>query len=118
MNTAAAVKSVHPELEEAARIAGAGTFTAFRDVTAPLIRLGVLAGWFIVFIYSLRELSASILLFTNKTTVIGVMMLDTYEFGSWPPVSALGCMLLAVNLIVVAAGYRIVGVNFLGGTKE
>jgi len=118
MNTAAAVKSVHPELEEAARIAGAGALTAFRDVTAPLIRLGVLAGWFIVFIYSLRELSASILLFTNKTTVIGVMMLDTYEFGSWPPVSALGCMLLAVNLIVVAAGYRIVGVNFLGGTKE
>ena len=118
MNTAAAVKSVHPELEEAARIAGATTLTAFRDVTAPLIRLGVLAGWFIVFIYSLRELSASILLFTNKTTVIGVMMLDTYEFGSWPPVSALGCLLLAVNLIVVAAGYRIVGVDFLGGTKE
>ena len=33
----------------------AGALTAFRDVTAPLIRLGVLAGWFIVFIYSLRE---------------------------------------------------------------
>ena len=45
-------------------------------------------------------------------------MLDTYEFGSWPPVSALGCLLLAVNLIVIGAGYRIVGVNFLGGTKE
>ena len=118
MNTAAAVKSVHPELEEAARIAGAGTLTAFRDVTAPLIRLGVAAGWFIVFIYSLRELSASILLFTNQTTVIGVTILDTYEFGSWPPVASLGCLLLAVNLIVVAAGYRIVGVNFLGGTKE
>jgi iron(III) transport system permease protein len=118
MNTAAAVKSVHPELEEAARIAGAGPLTAFRDVTAPLIRLGVLAGWFIVFIYSLRELSASILLFTNQTTVIGVTILDNYEFGSWPVVSALGCLLLAANLVVVAAGYRIVGVNFLGGTRE
>jgi iron(III) transport system permease protein len=118
MNTAAAVKAVHPELEEAARIAGAGTMTAFRDVTVPLIRLGVLAGWFIVFIYSLRELSASILLFTNKTTVIGVTILDNYEFGSWASVSAIGCLLLAVNLIVVAGGYRLVGVNFLGGTKE
>ena len=78
----------------------------------------MLAGWFIVFIYSLRELSASILLFTNQTTVIGVTILDNYEFGSWPAVSAIGCLLLAVNLIVVAGGYRIVGVNFLGGTKE
>jgi len=118
MNTAAAVKAVHPELEEAARIAGAGAIAAFRDVTVPLIRLGVLAGWFIVFIYSLRELSASILLFTNKTTVIGVTILDNYEFGSWPAVTAIGCLLLTVNLVVIAAGYRIVGVNFLGGTKE
>jgi len=118
MNTAAAVKAVHPELEEAARIAGAGAIRAFRDVTVPLIRLGVLAGWFIVFIYSLRELSASILLFTNKTTVIGVTILDNYEFGSWPAVTAIGCLLLTVNLVVIAAGYRIVGVNFLGGTKE
>jgi len=118
MNTAAAVKAVHPELEEAARIAGAGAIAAFRDVTVPLIRLGVLAGWFIVFIYSLRELSASILLFTNKTTVIGVTILDNYEFGSWPAVTAIGCLLLTVNLVVIAAGYRIVGVNFLGGMKE
>jgi iron(III) transport system permease protein len=118
MNTAAAVKAVHPELEEAARIAGAGALGAFRDVTAPLIRLGALAGWFIVFIYSLRELSASILLFTNATTVIGVTILDLYEFGSWPGVSALGCMLLVVNLAVIGVGYRLVGTNFLGGTRE
>ena len=118
MNTAAAVRAVHPELEEAARIAGAGALGAFRDVTAPLIRLGVLASWFIVFIYSLRELSASILLFTNRTTVIGVTILDNYEFGSWRVVSALGCLLLAVNLAVVAGAYRFVGVSFLGGAKE
>ncbi len=118
MNTAAAVRAVHPELEEAARIAGAGALGAFRDVTAPLIRLGVLASWFIVFIYSLRELSASILLFTNRTTVIGVTILDNYEFGSWRVVSALGCLLLAVNLAVVAGAYRFVGVSFLGGARE
>jgi iron(III) transport system permease protein len=118
LNAATAVKSVNPELEEAARIAGAGSFGAFRDVTAPLIRLGTLAGWFIVFIYSLRELSVSILLFTNQTTVIGVTILDFYEFGSWHVLSALGCLLLVVNLVVVTIGYRIIGLDFLGGAKE
>jgi iron(III) transport system permease protein len=115
MNTATAVKSVHPELEEAARILGAGRMTTFRHVTVPLIRYGVIAGWFLVFIYSLRELSSSILLFTNQTTVIAVTVFDLYETGAWSPLSALGCVLLVINLAVVTLGYRLVGGNFLGG---
>ncbi|MBI4505214.1 MAG: iron ABC transporter permease, partial [Chloroflexi bacterium] len=76
---------------------------------------GIIGGWLIVFIYSLRELSASILLFTNQTTVIAVTIFDLYESGAWAALSALGCMLLAINLVVVAIGYRLVGGNFLGG---
>lgn len=115
MNTATAVKSVHPELEEASQILGAGRLTTFRNVTLPLIRYGIIGGWLIVFIYSLRELSASILLFTNQTTVIAVAIFDLYESGAWAGLSALGCMLLAINLVVVTIGYRLVGGNFLGG---
>lgn len=118
MNTATAVKSVNPELEEAARILGAGRLTTFRHITAPLIRYGVIAGWFLVFIYSLRELSSSILLFTNQTTVIAVTIFDLYETGAWSPLSALGVVLLLINLAVVTVGYRLVGGNFLGGARQ
>lgn len=118
MNTSTAVKSVHPELEEAARILGAGRLTTFGHVTAPLIRYGVIAGWFLVFIYSLRELSSSILLFTNQTTVIAVTIFDLYETGAWSPLSAMGVVLLVINLAVVILGYRLVGGNFLGGARQ
>jgi ABC-type proline/glycine betaine transport system permease subunit len=40
---AASLKAVHPELEEASRIFGATRLRALADITAPLIRNGVIA---------------------------------------------------------------------------
>lgn len=113
VNAATAIRSVSSELEDAARILGAGQLLTFGDVVLPLIRHGILGAWFLVFIYSFRELSSSILLFTNQTTVIAVTIFDFYETGVWAPLSALGVITLLVNLVVVAVGYRLAGSRFL-----
>lgn len=113
MNASSAVRSIGTELEEAARIAGATGFTAFRRVTFPLIRNGSIAGWLLVFTFSLRELSSSVLLFTNDTIVVAVSVFDLYEAGSWGNLSALGCVLLVINLVVIGAGYALLGRGFL-----
>src|SRR4029079_7603534 len=60
----AALKSVHPELEEAGRVLGGSRLGVLTDITGPLIRNGVIAIWILIFIGSIRELSATILLFT------------------------------------------------------
>jgi ABC-type spermidine/putrescine transport system permease subunit II len=52
----AALKSVHPELEDAGRIFGASRLRTLADITAPLIRNGVVATWIFIFIGSVREL--------------------------------------------------------------
>jgi iron(III) transport system permease protein len=114
MNSATAIKSVSPDLEEAARISGAGGLRTFRRITVPLVRQGLLSGWFLVFIYSLRELSSSILLFTNNTVVASVAVYDLYETGAWPQLSALGFILLLINTGVIAIGYSLVGKSFVG----
>src|SRR6185312_2991454 len=48
---------VAPELEEAARTAGANDLRVKRDVTVPLIKYGMLASWLLVFLIFVREYS-------------------------------------------------------------
>jgi iron(III) transport system permease protein len=58
----AALNQLSPALEEAARISGLTAFQAFRHVTLPLILPGLLAGGALVFLTSLKELPATLLL--------------------------------------------------------
>jgi iron(III) transport system permease protein len=100
---AASMKAVHPELEEASRIFGATRLRALFDITAPLIRNGVIATWILIFIGSIRELSATILLFTANTKTISVTMFDLRESNDWGPIAVLSLTMLAITFVMVAA---------------
>jgi len=112
-NGDAALKSVHPELEDAARIGGAGRFVTLREVTLPLIRRGILAGWLLVLIAAVRELSAAIFLFSSRTKVMSIVLVDLSEEGDFERLAALGIVMLVVTMALVLLGYRIVGRQFL-----
>ena len=103
---AASLKSVHPELEDASRIFGATRLRALWDITAPLIRNGVIATWVLVFIGSIRELSATILLFTVKTKTVSVAMFDLRESNDWGPIAVLSITMLVITFLMIAAIYR------------
>ncbi len=100
---AASLRSVHPELEDAGRIFGATRLRTLFDVTAPLIRNGVIATWIFIFIGSIRELSATILLFTARTKTISVTMFDLRESNDWGPIAVLSLTMLAITIVMVAA---------------
>ncbi len=110
---AAAMSTVHPDLEDAARILGAGRLTAVKDVTVPLLGAGLASAWLLVFLPSLRELSSSILLFTARSRVVSVVIYTLYEEGLWEAVSSLGVLLLLITLVIVAVGQRFLGKRFL-----
>ena len=99
---AAALKSVHPELEDASRIFGATRLRALVDITVPLIRNGVIATWILIFIGSIRELSATILLFTARTKTISVTMFDLRESNDWGPIAVLSITMLAITFAMIA----------------
>jgi iron(III) transport system permease protein len=113
MSCNAALASVHSDLESAARVLGASTLRTLRTITAPLIRNGLLSGWIVVFANSLRDLGASVLLYTSATTVISTAIMDVYYASQWGAVAALSVILLAINVAAIAAGYRILGRNVL-----
>jgi iron(III) transport system permease protein len=102
----ASLKAVHPELEDASRIFGATRLRALFDITAPLIRNGVIATWIFIFIGSIRELSATILLFTARTKTVSVTMFDLRESNDWGPIAVLSTTMLLITFGMVAAIYR------------
>jgi iron(III) transport system permease protein len=101
-----AFKSVHPELEEASRILGATRMRALRQITAPLLRTSVVATWCFIFIGTIRELSAMILLTTAETKLVSVIIYDLNESGDLGAISVLGIMLLVVSFAVVLLANR------------
>jgi iron(III) transport system permease protein len=103
---ASSLKSVHPELEDASRIFGATRLRALFDITAPLIRNGVIATWILVFIGSIRELSATILLFTARTKTISVTMFDLRESNDWGPIAVLSITMLVITFVMIAIIHR------------
>jgi iron(III) transport system permease protein len=108
----AAIRTVHPELEDAGRILGATRLQALRHVTAPLLRSGVIATWCFIFVGVIRELSAAIMLFTSQTKVISVLIFDLNESGDLGAIAVLGLMMLAITYAIVVLVNRIPGFGF------
>ena len=98
----ASLRAVHPELEDAGRIFGATRLRALLDITAPLIRNGVVATWILIFVGSIRELSATILLFTARTKTVSVTMFDLRESNDWGPIAVLSITMLAITFVLIA----------------
>jgi iron(III) transport system permease protein len=96
----ASLAQIDPALEEAARVIGAGWFTTMRTVLLPLIRSGLLAGFLLVFIPALTELSATILLYTGGTETIAVAIFRLNDLGQLEVVAALSVFTIAVVLVV------------------
>jgi iron(III) transport system permease protein len=94
-------KSIHPELEDASRIIGANRLVSLKDITAPLARSGLIAAWCFIFIGVIRELSASILLFSPNSKVVSVVIFDLKEEGQIGAISVLGILLLLVSFVII-----------------
>jgi iron(III) transport system permease protein len=110
----AAFRTIHPELEDASRILGATRLRTLADITAPLLRTGVLATWCFIFVGVIRELSAAIMLFTSETKVVSVLIFDLNESGDLGAIAVLGLIMLALTFAVVVLVNRVPG---FGGVR-
>jgi iron(III) transport system permease protein len=94
---------VAPELEEAARTAGANDLRVKRDVTVPLIKYGMLASWLLIFLIFVREYSTGIYLLGPGTEVIGSLLVSLWGTGAVDLVSALS----VVNVVMIGVGLAV-----------
>ena len=95
------VVQLSPALEEASRVAGAGWFTMFRTVTIPLLGAGLLSTWALLFMVSVREVSASVFLAGPESQVLGPAILSFWDSGGMPRVSALAIIQAIIVLFAL-----------------
>jgi iron(III) transport system permease protein len=112
-SSAAGMRSINPEMEEAVRILGGGRLLAIRKVIAPLLKRSLAGAWLLVFIPATRELSSAIFLVGPQTRVISVMLFDLSEEGNFEVLSALGAILLFLTIVIAVIGFRVVGRDFM-----
>ncbi|MGD9943375.1 MAG: ABC transporter permease [Burkholderiaceae bacterium] len=92
----ATMVQLDPELEEAARMSGARFGTLWRRVLLPLMRPSLIAAWTLVFIMIIREVGASILLYTTDSVVLSVLVIDSWNSGAFGIVAAMSCYMMFV----------------------
>jgi iron(III) transport system permease protein len=98
----AGLAQISPELEESARIHGATWLGTLRRIVVPLLKPALTVGWILMFIEIIRSLSLSILLYSNDSLVMPVVIYELYETGAYPALSAFSVL---QTLLVFAAIY-------------
>jgi iron(III) transport system permease protein len=103
------VVQIDRSLEEAARVEGANWSRMMRTVTMPLLKTGIVANWALLFMISVREVSASLFLSGPGTQVLGPAIFSFWDSGGLPKVSALAIVQAAIIMICLIAVRRLSG---------
>ena len=99
------IAQIHDDLENAAMVAGAGRATAVRTITLPLIRSGVVASAFLMIVLGMRELTASLFLYTTNTRLLSIVIFEAYENGRWTAVASIS-LIYTVALVALTLASR------------
>jgi iron(III) transport system permease protein len=103
-SNSAALEQVSDSLEEAARACGATHWQSLKDIVIPLIKPGMVAAFFLVFLPALRELTTSILLYGPTTRTIGVAIYALNEDGE----TVYAATLASVALVIIIVGQLVI----------
>ena len=106
---------IDKSLEECAQMCGASWAFRVRTVTIPLLVPGLVAAWLLLFIASIRELGASILLMGPHSKVITPSIVESW-FGTSTELTA--ALALIQTLVVACAMVVLVAVTRRIGTHS
>ncbi|MDH3316290.1 MAG: iron ABC transporter permease [Gammaproteobacteria bacterium] len=108
-NISSVMLAISEELDQSSRMAGASWFTTLRRITIPLLKPGIFAGWLLLFIIFLRELSISIILYTSGTETLSVGVYYLANFENESLTSALSIAQTVLLLICIVIFRRVAG---------
>lgn len=108
-NIASIMLAISEELDQSSRMSGATWFTTLRRITIPLLKPGIFAGWVLLFVIFLRELSISIILYSTGTETLSVGVYYLANFENEALTSALSMTQTVVLLICIYIFRRFAG---------
>ena len=99
------VMQLDKSLDECGQVCGASWVYRLRTITAPLLRPGLLAAWLLIFVASVRELGASILLMGSDSKVMTPAIVEAWFSTS----SELTAAMALIQTVVIAATMIVFG---------
>lgn len=96
-----AVVQIGKDLPEASAVSGASESTTFRKIYLPLMLPGLIAGWTLLFVRIVGDLTASAVLAGPGNPVVGRQILEIYQNGSFAQLAALATALTIVTTVLV-----------------
>jgi spermidine/putrescine transport system permease protein len=109
----ASLEKIDPRLMEAGADLYASPFTTFRHVTLPLSMPGLVGGTLLTFIPSAGDYINAELLGNTGTQMIGNVIQNLFDGGSYPEAAALSVTLMVVIVVLVLAYIRRAGTEEL-----
>ncbi|WP_207901915.1 ABC transporter permease [Rhodovulum euryhalinum] len=105
---AGVAQALEPALDEAARIAGAGSARRILRIFAPLAAPSAVAGGVLIAMTAFNELTLSALLWSAGTETVGVMIFALQQEGNSTGAAAVSVLSLMLVLVLALAADRIV----------
>ncbi|WP_108662231.1 ABC transporter permease [Acuticoccus kandeliae] len=113
LNVTATLEGINPSLQEAARSLGARPQMAFRRVTLPLMKQGVVNGAMFAFIISFDTFSISLLLKGIHSMTLPIQLFEYLRWSFDPTAAAVATLSILVTLAAVFITDRLVGLRTL-----
>jgi len=108
-NVSSIMLAISEELDQSSRMSGASWITTLKRITIPLLKPGIFAGWVLLFIIFMRELSISIILYTTGTETLSVGVYYLSNFENEPLTAALSMAQTVVLLVCIYIFRRVAG---------
>ncbi len=109
--TVTQLAQIPSSMEEAARIAGAGWFRRMAFIVAPLARRGLLAGWLVGYIFSLRDTGITMLVYPAGHETLPVRIFTLMANGSPQLIAALCIVMITAALLPVGILWMLPGIR-------
>lgn len=111
MNVVTSLQGMDGVTELAARSLGASRWTAFRRITLPLAKPGIISGGLFAFIISFDAFGVSFMLKGPGTAPLPVQLYDYLRFNFTPEAAAVSTFSIVLSLIVIVIADRFVGLR-------
>jgi len=103
----AGILQIHPDLEDASAVAGAGKVRIFLRIVLPLVSGALIGCWLFVFLGASREVSLPLLLAGPGVEIVGPTLFDLWQNGQLTELAAMGALWAALMTLASACFHGI-----------
>ncbi|MFC8410049.1 ABC transporter permease [Arthrobacter sp. NPDC057259] len=103
----ASMLQMDQDLEDSAVMLGARRSKAIVNVTLPLMRVGITSSFLLFLMLSMRELSASIFLFTSNTRILSILVFDNFDNGQSQSAAAVSVLYIVVIAVLAVIAQKV-----------